>query len=260
MKEKEVDRIHSIEWDRVAPFYDLYAQATFDIEFFVQEATKVVGNVLELMAGTGRVSLPLVKAGVHLTCVDNAPQMLAMLRQKLAREHLSAQIYEMDVRDLAFDTSFDLIIIPFHSFGELISPDDQKRVLTRIHEHLAEQGRFICTLHNPPQRLRSIDGQLRFVGSYPGVDPQTSLLFWSVSTALPATNIVHAWQFYEHYDQHGTLQKKSMLPLRFALLPRVEFETLAEAAGFQVLSFYGDYTYAPFQEETSPYMIWVLGK
>jgi SAM-dependent methyltransferase len=250
----------SIEWDRVAPLYDLYAQATFDIPFFVQEATKHPGEVLELMAGTGRISLPLVKAGIHLTCVDNAPEMLAILRQKLAREHLSAQIYEMDVRDLAFDKSFDLIVIPFHSFGELISSDDQKRVLARIHEQLSEKGRFICTLHNPSQRLRSVDGQLRFVGSYPGIDPQTTLCFWSVSTIDPATNIVHAWQFYEQYNKQGMLQEKSMLQIRFALLQRVEFEKLATVAGFEVLSFYGDYTYAPFQEETSPYMIWVLGK
>lgn len=250
----------SIEWDRVAPLYDTYAQATFDIPFFVQEATKIPGDVLELMAGTGRISLPLVKAGVHLTCVDNAPEMLAVLRQKLAREHLSAQVYEMDVRDLAFDQRFDLIVIPFHSFGELISSEEQKRVLARIHEQLSERGRFICTLHNPSHRLRSVDGQLRLVGTYPGVDPQTTLCFWSVSTIDPATNIVHGWQFYEHYSKQGKLQEKSMLQIRFALLQRAEFETLAAAAGFQVLSFYGDYAYSPFQEETSPYMIWVLGK
>ncbi len=56
------------------------------------------------------------------------------------------------------------------------------------------------------------------------------------------------------------MQYKSFLPIRFALLQRTEFEALAEASGFQIRSFYGDYTYAPFQEETSPYMIWVLGK
>jgi SAM-dependent methyltransferase len=250
----------SIEWDRVAPFYDIYTQATFDIPFFVQEATKLPGNVLELMAGTGRVSLPLVKAGVHLTCVDNAPEMLAVLRQKLAQEHLSAQVYNMDVCDLAFDKPFDLILLPFHSFGELISSDDQKRVLARIYEHLAPGGHFICTLHNPSQRLRSVDGQLRLVGTYPGVDPQTTLLFWSVSTYDQAKNMVHGLQFYEHYDQRGMLQEKCMLPIRFALLQRAELESLAEASGFQIRSFYGDYTYAPFQEETSPYMIWVLGK
>lgn len=195
MNEKEVGRISSIEWDRVALCSDLYAQATFDIPFFVQEATKLPGDVVALMAGTGRVSLPLVKAGVHLSCVDNTSEMLATLHKKLAREHLSAQVSERDVRDLAFDKPFDFIVIPFHSFGELISSDDQKHVLARIHEHLSEKGRFICPLHNPSQRLRSVDGQLRFVGRSPGVDPQTSLLCWNVSTASPATTIVHAWHF-----------------------------------------------------------------
>src|SRR5713226_3008736 len=101
----------SIEWDHVAPFYDTYVQATFDIPFFLQEAAKSSGEVLELMSGTGRVSIPLIQAGVRLTCVDNAPEMLALLRQKLARDHLSAQAYEMDVRELALQQQFDLILI-----------------------------------------------------------------------------------------------------------------------------------------------------
>ncbi len=119
----------SIEWDRVAPFYDTYVQATFDIPFFLQETTKSSGQVLELMAGTGRVSLPLVRAGVQLTCVDNAPEMLARLRQKLVQEQLSAQVYEMDVRRLALDKQFDLILLPFHSFSELVSAIDRKQAL-----------------------------------------------------------------------------------------------------------------------------------
>lgn len=185
----------SIEWDHVAPFYATYTQATFDIPFFLQEATKNSGEVLELMAGTGRVSLPLVRAGVQLTCVDNAPEMLARLRQKQAHEQLSAQVYEMDVRHLALDKQFNLIILPFHSFSELVSPTDRTQALERIYEHLASGGRFICTLHNPPQRLRSIDGQLRLVGTYPESDRQTKLLFWSFSTYDETTHLVHASQF-----------------------------------------------------------------
>ena len=73
MNEKEVGRIRPIEWGRVAHFYDNYAQATFDIPFFV----------------------------------------------------------------------FDLIIIPFHSFGELISSGDQKRVLARIYQHLVPGALYL---------------------------------------------------------------------------------------------------------------------
>jgi SAM-dependent methyltransferase len=212
------------------------------------------------MAGTGRISLPLVRAGVHLTCVDNAPEMLARLRQKLAQEHLSAQVYEMDVRHLALNKQFDLILLPFHSFAELISPADREQVLERIYEHLAPSGQFICTLHNPPQRIRSVDGHLRLVGTYPDEEHQARLLFWSLSTYDEATHLVHASQFYEQYNSNGILQEKRLLQITFVLLQREEFETLATTIGFKVLALYGDYASAPFQEEASPSMIWVLGK
>lgn len=250
----------SIQWDHIAPFYDTYAQATFDIPFFLQEATKNSGEVLELMAGTGRLSLPLVRAGVHLTCVDNAPEMLARLRQKLAQEQLSAQVYEMDVRQLALDKQFNLILLPFHSFSELVSPTDRTQALERIYAHLASGGRFICTLHNPPQRLRSIDGQLRLVGTYPERERQTTLLLWSLSTYDETAHLVHASQFYEQYNRNGILQEKRLLQLTFVLLRREEFETLATTVGFKVLALYGDYSSTPFQDEASPSMIWMLGK
>ena len=249
----------SARWDHVASLYDTYAQATLDIPFFLQEATKSSGDVLELMSGTGRVSIPLARAGVRLTCVDNVPEMLAILRRKLTKANLSAQVYEMDVRELALHRQFDLILIPFHSFGELISTSDQEKTLARIHEHLSAQGRFICTLHNPSQRLRSVDEQLRLVGTYPDNEHQTTLLFWSLSSYTPTTRIVHISQFYEQYNNRGILQEKRLLQINFVLLQREEFETLAKSAGFKVLALYGDYSYAPFDDETSPYMIWVLG-
>ena len=68
-----------IQWDAVASLYDSYVTATFDVPFFLAEAKAVPGPVLELMAGTGRVSLPLVEAGVPLTCVDASGAMLSRL-------------------------------------------------------------------------------------------------------------------------------------------------------------------------------------
>jgi SAM-dependent methyltransferase len=258
----EIEMGPSARWDHVASFYDTYVQATLDIPFFLQEATKSSGDVLELMSGTGRVSIPLARAGIRLTCVDNAPEMLAILRQKLTKEDLSAQVqvYEMDVRELALHRQFDLVLIPFHSFGELISTTDQEKALARIYEHLFGQGRFICTLHNPSQRLRSVNGQLQLVGTYPDNEHQTTLLFWSLSSYEPTTHIVHISQFYEQYSDRGVLQEKRLFQINFVLLQREDFAMLAKSAGFKVLALYGDYSYAPFDDETSPYMIWVLGK
>src|SRR5919112_6745913 len=56
-----------IDYDRVADVYDLYVTSDLDVGFYVEEATKVQGKVLELMCGTGRVSIPLLEAGVGFT-------------------------------------------------------------------------------------------------------------------------------------------------------------------------------------------------
>ncbi len=58
------------DYGPVANLYDIYVPATFDFDFFINETTKSKGEVLELMSGTGRVSIPLLEAGVKLTCVD----------------------------------------------------------------------------------------------------------------------------------------------------------------------------------------------
>lgn len=107
----------------VADLYDAYVTTTVDIPFFVAQARAASGPVLELMAGTGRVALPLAAAGVALTCVDLSAPMLARLRAKLASRGLTAATYQMDVRELALPArDFALAILPFQSFAELLTP------------------------------------------------------------------------------------------------------------------------------------------
>jgi len=82
----------TIAHSRFADLYDSYVRVTQDIPFFLYAARQIDGGVLELMCGTGRVSLPLVEAGVRLTCVDYSADMLAVLRRKLAAHHLRAEL------------------------------------------------------------------------------------------------------------------------------------------------------------------------
>ncbi len=96
--------------------------AAFDIAFFVDEAKKCPGKVLELMAGTGRVSLPLIEAGVDLTCTDISAELLAILCDKLTSKGLHADVHQADVCDFGLGKQFDLVIIPFSSFAHIVSP------------------------------------------------------------------------------------------------------------------------------------------
>src|SRR5579884_320723 len=205
----------------VADLYDAYVTTTVDIPFFVAQARAASGPVLELMAGTGRVALPLAAAGVALTCVDLSAPMLARLRAKLSARGLTAATYQMDVRELALPArDFALAILPFQSFAELLTPDDQRAALTRIVAHLATGGRFICTLHNPRVRQRAIDGQLRLLGTFPLPDRAATLLLWSVQQRVDDGPVVRAAQLYEVYDADGRLEDKRWLDVRFRLVER----------------------------------------
>ncbi|MGZ3667083.1 MAG: hypothetical protein ACXVDA_21665, partial [Ktedonobacterales bacterium] len=143
-------------------------------------------------------------------------------------------------------------------FGEITSPKEQQQALSRIRQHMRDGGRFICTLHNPHVRRTTADGQLRLLGRFPMPEDQATLLLWGLASYDAATQVVTGVQLYEEYDGAGVMQRKRLLDMRFALLERDQFEARAAAAGFRVAAFYGDYDYAPFEEATSPYMIWVL--
>jgi SAM-dependent methyltransferase len=250
----------SIDYARVANLYDAYVRTTFDVPFFLKEAKKTEGQVLELMSGTGRVSLPLVEAGIQLTCVDNSREMLSVLRAKLRQRGLNACTHQMDVRELDLAERFELIIIPFHSFSEILSPADQQKTMLGIHRHLTETGRFICTLHNPPVRLKRVDGQLRLWDKSRLEKNNGSLLLWGQEEYAADRRTVNLLEFLEEYDAHGVMQSRTLLEMAYCPLGKIEFQQLAELSGFRVLALYGNYDYAEFQDETSPFMIWVLEK
>ena len=248
-------------YDSIAELYDTYVPATYDIAFFLKETKKTTGEVLELMSGTGRISLPLIEAGVRLTCVDLSGELNAILETKLRQKGLKADIYQMDVCELELPKKFDMIIIPFHSFAHIVSPDDQRKALGRIQQHLSPGGTFICTLGNPALRKNSVDGQLRLFKKYPFEDGKGCLLLW-IKEDFNASDsqVVEAMQFFEEYDAEGVLTTKRLLELHFRLSSKNELEELAREAGFRVKAFYGDYSWAEFRQASSPYMIWLFEK
>jgi SAM-dependent methyltransferase len=227
----------------------------------VNETKKISGEVLELMSGTGRVSIPLIEAGVKLTCVDISLKLNAVFKSKLEHKGLRADIYQMDVCLLDIHKKFDMIIIPLYSFAHIVSPDDQRKALTRIYQHLLPGGTFICTLRNPTLREQIVDGQLHLIGKYPLMSDQGVLLFSIMEQKDPEDDhVINGMEFFEEYDTEGILKSKRLMELRFHLSRRGKFEDLLKATGFSVKAFYGDYTYTDFDETSSPYMIWVLEK
>jgi len=248
-------------YDTIADLYDIYVPATYDLEFFLKETMKARGEVLELMSGSGRVSLPLIQAGVKLTCVDISAQLNAIFRKKLELAGLKADIYQMSICELDLPKKFAMAIIPFHSFAHLVSKNDQQTALERVHAHLLPGGVFICTLGNPSVRNKAVDGQMRLFRKYMLSEARGTLFLWILEKFDDEDpQVVQAYQFFEEYDQKCVLQSKRLLELHFRLTEKEEFEVMAKAAGFRVKEFYGDYDYSKFQPESSPAMLWIMEK
>ena len=247
----------AMNYAEIAELYDIYVQTDMDVPFFLQEA-QGCRNVLELTSGTGRLSLPLLQAHVPLSCLDSSPEMLAILRRKLQSHGLSASIYEADACSFSLADKFDLIIIPFNAFAEIADPVSRQAALTTIQSHLAENGRLICTLHNPAIRLKSVDGQIHLRGTFALPGHQGTLVLSTVESYDPAAQLVKGAQFYELYGLDGVMQSKRLVDLQFFVHTPEHFKALAISQGYRVTALYGDYARSEFRPESSPFMIWVL--
>ena len=245
----------AVNYEKLARLYDGLVNTDDDIAFFVKLSKKANGKVLELMAGTGRISVPLIKAGVQLTCVDNSIEMLSLLKDKLKRKGLVAEIVFQDVTALSLESTFSLAFIAFNSFEEIIDGQLRVAALKRIHKHLLPGGRLVCTLHDPSFRLRSVgpDHEMRRLFKEP--ETRRNILMRLTTSYVKETGLVRG---IERFEDPTTGEVLLELPIRFCLIEADQFKKLAEQSGFIVEALYGDYGYGPYIPGESRSMIWSL--
>jgi SAM-dependent methyltransferase len=147
----------------MAQWYDrLLERETKDIEFYRSVAIENGGKVLELACGTGRLLVPIRKAGVGIEGLDISADMLSICREKLEAENLTATLYEQDM--LSFDTGqhYSTIFISGGSFQLIEEIGDAKALLRRIHDHLPPKGRLVLDICCPWEQIRqNQEGQWR---------------------------------------------------------------------------------------------------
>jgi len=135
-------------YESSARFYDLFAEND-DIPFYTELAMQYGSPVLDLAAGTGRVAIPLVRAGFEVTALEKSQSMLSVLRSKReslptnSRERL--QVIEGDMTSFHLGQRFSLILIPA-SFGHAMTTDEQLSLLSCVREHLRPEGIFVLDL------------------------------------------------------------------------------------------------------------------
>ena len=97
-----------------------------DLPLYLDLARAEGGRVLEVACGSGRVAVPLARAGHHVVGIDISPHMLALARAKLDKAGARAHLEQADMRtfDVRQHGPFDLAIVAVKSFAYLTEPSD----------------------------------------------------------------------------------------------------------------------------------------
>ncbi|MEV7026292.1 methyltransferase domain-containing protein [Kitasatospora sp. NPDC093558] len=102
------------------------------------------GSVLELGAGTGRVTHPLVALGHRVVAVDESAEMLARLNDG-PPGMADVETVLSRIEDLRLDRTFDAVLL----LSSLINYVSRKPLLDASHRHLAPGGAVIVQRTNP---------------------------------------------------------------------------------------------------------------
>lgn len=250
--------MNTINFDIIADLYDSYVNTQYDIPFFLKELKNTKGKILELMCGTGRISIPLLKNKIKLTCIDYSEGMLKVFENKIKNKNYEVRIIKMDVTELCLSDKYAVIFIPFNSFSEILSEEKQRLTLKKIFEHLIINGMFICTLHNPNVRIKSADGTLKTLGKYTK-DDGTFIVYY-LNEYNSQEKLVSGFQLYEIYDNNNELKDIRKLEVNFRIIDKNKFEQMLKEVGFKIDKIYGDYNYLTYDKNKSNYIIYILKK
>jgi SAM-dependent methyltransferase len=234
-----------------------------DIEWYCRKAVASRGAVLELGAGTGRITIPIAQEGVRVTAVDLNSGMLEKLRQKAASLPGDVQsrisTHQGDMRSLALSDRFALVIIPFRAFLHNLTWDDQLAALQRAYEHLQPGGELALNVFHP-----SLEFMAANAGSNAGVwrahKPRRigggGFIVYSEMTRYDTprqrlSSLIRT----EEFGADGSLVRTHMMDLELAYLYKGDIIRLLDHSGFDLVRISGNFDGRPFERDSDELVV-----
>jgi SAM-dependent methyltransferase len=218
-------------YDAIADLYDPWSRSvTEDVGFYVEEAVRSGGPVVELGVGTGRIAVPVAAEGVRVIGVDSSAAMLERCRERarLAGVEELLDLRLGDLREPPVEVRVPLVTSPFRAFLHLQDDPERLSALRAAHRLLEPGGRLAFDVFRPsPEDIEDTHG--RWLEREPGIweralwDQDARRLVLSVKDAASSATMALAW------------------------LEPDDWERLLAEAGFEVVARYGWFDRRPYR-------------
>ena len=242
------------------PFFEIYNNgerydAIFsqgdDIELWI-ELSSAYNSVLEICCGTGRVLIPLLKAGRNIEGFDHSEHMLSYAKKKLNLENENYPWQIADMTNFDVGKKFELAMLVNNSFCHLYDEMQIDSFFSCLKRHLNSGSIFIIDVLLPKvARLASFNGKNEQYHAkfFDPILKKTIELFQN-SNYDESTQINNSTLLYK-CDGRTIEQEDFSLRIFF---PK-EIDYILNKYGFRIVQRYGDYDKSEFDKRAERQII-----
>ena len=246
-------------YDSMARYYDIvHSSLTADREYVLGLARGAGGPILELGCGTGRLLLPLARAGHAVTGIDNTPAMLARARTRLDQEPSDVQqrvaLIEADMKRLSLphaDRYFSLILLPYNTLLHF-QTDEIRQLLRTTSRYLHHEGRLFIDVINPfLVDGASYDPEPTLENIYFDQETGETIRQMSQSWLASTEQRLHTSWIFEIESGNERDQIRTTIDFDYWYQYPHQLELLLQQSGYRLEQMMGDYDGTPFDEKSA---------
>jgi ubiquinone/menaquinone biosynthesis C-methylase UbiE len=203
-------------------------------------------EVLDVACGWGRHSVEMARNGFRVTGMDWSETLLARARRRAAGASVEVEWVQGDMREIPWESRFDLVVSMYSSLGYFLSDEEDLRVLRGAARALKPDGVFVIeTMHR--------DHIVSAFAERDWWETEGGATVWVEREFDAIEGVSREWTRWSRGKEIG--EKYHELRIRSA----TEWDALLRQAGLIPVDFWGDWELQPFLH-TSPDLIVVCRK